>query len=50
MTNLQNTTISEIISKTSFKQYSLGSDLLITGMNCGFTFIQAYKMAKQLSK
>ena len=46
MTTLQNSTISEIISKTSFKQYSLGSDLLITGMNYGFT----YKMAKQLSK
>ena len=50
MTTLQNTTIKNIISKTSFKPYSLGADLLIAGMNCGFTFITSFKLAKQLSK
>jgi len=50
MTTLKNSTILEIISKTSFKPYSLAADLLITGMNCGFSFILSYKMAKQLSK
>lgn len=43
MTTLQNTTTSDIIKKTSFKKGSLEAELLITGMNCGFTFIQSYK-------
>lgn len=49
MTTLQNTTINEIISKTSFEKGSLKANLLLTGMNCGFTFIKSFIIAKQLS-
>lgn len=50
MITLSNTTRKNIIEKTSFKLNSLEADLLITGMNCGYTFIQSFKMVKQLSK
>ena len=49
MTNLSNTTIKKIIAKTSFKEKSLEADLLITAMNCGFSFIKSYKIAKLLT-
>jgi hypothetical protein len=50
MTTLQNTTIRNIVAKTSFKQDSLQANLLLTCMNCGFSFIQSYKFAILLSK
>ena len=50
MTTLSNTTIKNIISKASFKEGSLKANLLITGMNCGFSFIKSYKIAKELTK
>ena len=49
MTTLQNTTIADIIKKTSFKKDSIQADLLITGMNAGLTFIKSFKMAKVLT-
>lgn len=49
MTTLQNTTIRDIISKTSFKQGSLEAELLITLMASGFNFIQSIRMAKKLT-
>jgi hypothetical protein len=50
MTTLSNTTMRNVIAKTSFNYNSLEADLLLTGMNCGFSFIKAFKIAKQLSK
>tara|TARA_R110002167_G_scaffold255279_1_gene461679 strand:- start:323 stop:475 length:153 start_codon:yes stop_codon:yes gene_type:complete len=50
MTTLLNTTMENVIAKTSFNYNSLEADLLITGMSCGFSFIKAFKVAKQLSK
>jgi len=50
MTTLSNTTIKDIIAKTSFQEGTLKADLLITGMNCGFSFIQSYKNAILLTK
>ena len=50
MTTLSNTTIRNVIAKTSFNYNSLEADLLLTGMNCGFSFIKAFKVAKQLAK
>ena len=50
MTTLSNTTMRDIIAKTSFKYGSLEAELLLTGMNCVYTFIEAYKMTKQLTK
>jgi|TARA_R110000823_G_scaffold42171_2_gene110624 hypothetical protein len=50
MTTFKNTTMTDIVAKTSFKWDSLEADLLLTGMNCGLTFIKSYKMAKELSK
>ena len=50
MTTLKNTTIKNIIEKTSFKKDGLQANLLITGMNCGFTFIQSFKNSKLLTK
>jgi len=49
MTTLQNTTIKNVISKTSFKPNSIEANLLLTGMNCGFSFIKSYKLAKALT-
>ena len=49
MTTLQNTTIKNVISKTSFKPNSIQANLLLTGMNCGFSFIESFKMAKLLT-
>jgi hypothetical protein len=50
MTTLYNTTIKNIIEKTSFEKDSLRAKLLITCMGCGFSFIKSFKMAKQLTK
>jgi hypothetical protein len=50
MTTLQNTTIKNVISKTSFKPNSLQANLLLTCMNCGFSFIKSFKLAKELTK
>ena len=50
MTTLSNTTIKNVVSKTSFKHNSLQANLLITGMNCGLSFIKSYKIAKALTK
>ena len=50
MTTLQNTTMRNVVAKTSFKYDSLQANLLLTGMNCGFSFIQSYKNAILLTK
>jgi len=50
MTTLQNTTMENVISKTSFEPNSLEAELLIKLMSSGFTFITSFKFAKQLSK
>jgi hypothetical protein len=49
MTTLQNTSIKNVISKTSFKPNSIEANLLLTGMNCGFSFIKSFKLAKALT-
>ena len=50
MTTLQNTTIRNVVAKTSFNYGSLESDLLLTGMSAGLTFIKSYIIAKALTK
>lgn len=49
MTTLQNTTMRNVISKTSFKQGSLEAELLIILMASGFNFIQSFRMTKKLT-
>ena len=48
MTTLSNTTMRDIIAKTSFEYGSLESDLMITSMGCGYSFIKAYIMSKSI--
>lgn len=50
MTTLKNTTMTQIIAKTSFKKGSLEANLLLTGMNAGNSFIKSFIMVKALSK
>ena len=50
MTTLLNTTMENVIAKTSFNYNSLEAELLITLMTYEFSFIKAFKIAKQLSK
>jgi hypothetical protein len=50
MTTLLNTTLRDIISKTSFNYGSLEADLMLTSMNCGYGFIKAYVMAKSIQR
>lgn len=50
MTTLSNTTMKNVIAKTSFEYGSLESDLMICAMGSGYTFIQAYKMSKTLQR
>ena len=50
MTTLSNTTMKNVVEKTSFKYGSLEAELLLTGMNCGLSFIKSYQIAKALTK
>jgi len=46
MTTLQNTSITNIKKKTSLN--GVYAELLVTAMNCGYNFIEAYKIAKSV--
>ena len=50
MTTLLNTTMENVIAKTSFNYNSLEAELLITLMTCELSFIKAFKIAKQLAQ
>lgn len=46
MTTLSNTTIADVIAKTSFKQNTVEGNLLILLMAQGKSFITAFKMVR----
>lgn len=48
MTTLSNTTMRDIVAKTSFEYGSLEADLMITSMGCGYSFIKSYIMSKSI--